>query len=77
MFSKDEMNSNFFLSFFAELQRGFKTSFMSDYDTGIGSTTTIGSPQPSRSQVKTNGCFTNHIQVFIKLDVHNIVIDIV
>lgn len=42
-----------------------KKSLLNDYDTGIGSTTTLlSSPQPvCRSQVKTNGHFTTYMQV--------------
>lgn len=38
----------------AEFQR---KTFTSDYDTGLGSSTTIGSPLTNRSNVLTNGCF--------------------
>lgn len=47
-----------------------KAALLSGYDTGIGSTTTIGSPQPiCRSQVKTNGCFANYMQVSRELQI--------
>jgi hypothetical protein len=47
---------------------GNKKNMLNDYDTGIGSTTTLlsplGSPQPTcRSHVKTNGHFTSYMQV--------------
>lgn len=51
-------------SYFTEFQRGSHSKTFCDYDTGIGSSTTLGSPQlTSRSLVKTNGCFTNYMQV--------------
>lgn len=61
----DKSRNLLFSLLHAEFQRGsHKASFLSDYDTGIGSSTTLGSPQPiCRSQVKTNGCFTNYMQV--------------
>ncbi|CAH1729763.1 unnamed protein product [Chironomus riparius] len=47
----------------SEFQRGNHSKTFSDYDTGIGSSTTLGSPQLAcRSLVKTNGCFTNYMQ---------------
>ncbi|KAG5673330.1 hypothetical protein PVAND_003390 [Polypedilum vanderplanki] len=47
----------------SEFQRGNHSKTLSDYDTGIGSSTTLGSPQLAcRSLVKTNGCFTNYMQ---------------
>lgn len=55
--------------FFVDLLscNGNKKNMLNDYDTGIGSTTTLlsplGSPQPCRSHVKTNGHFTTYMQV--------------
>lgn len=63
------LDCSFFFIFFLSLDfqsNNNKKSLLNDYDTGIGSTTTLlSSPQPSRSQVKTNGHFTTYMQVIV------------